>query len=94
MEDYKNRLPMHLRSFLGTADGRLADGTLTVYCATEQQKHMLEGAAERIIAEVTSKAAGRPVAVRLAVGEPEGEKHDKMRDLLRLGSNFDGFTIT
>jgi len=94
IERYKNRLPVYQRAFIGMAKGRLADGLLTVYCATEQQKHMLEAPESmRALAEVTAEAVGRPVTVRLTVGEPEGESHDRMRDLLRLGSGFDGFTM-
>ncbi len=94
LENYKNRLPVHLRAFIGMAKGRLADGVLTVYCATEVQKNMLESAAAvQTIADVTAEAVGQPVSVRLTVGEPEGEQHDRMRDLLQLGSKFDGFTI-
>ncbi|MBQ7714064.1 MAG: DNA polymerase III subunit gamma/tau [Oscillospiraceae bacterium] len=94
LEEYKNRLPVALRGFIGMAKGRLADGVLTVYCATEQQKHLLEAPdAARAIAEVTAGAAGHPVTVRFTVGEPEGEAHDKMRDLLQAGGKFDGFTV-
>lgn len=94
MENYKNRLPVHLRGFIGMAKGRLAGEVLTVYCATEQQKHMLEApASAQIIAEVTAVAAQHPVTVRFTVGEPEGEAHDKMRDLLQIGGKFDGFTV-
>ena len=95
LEDYKNRLPVHLRGFIGMAKGQLADGVLTVYCATEQQKHLLEAPdAARAIAEVTAGAAERPVTVRFTVGEPAGAAHDRMRDLLQAGGKFDGFTVT
>ena len=42
---------------------------------------------------MTGAAVGRDVTVRLTVGEPEGEAHDKMRDLLQIGGKFDGFTV-
>ena len=94
LENYKNRLPIHLRGFISMAKGRLSDGVLTVYCATESQKHMLDNAeAVKAIADVTAGAVGQPVSVRLTVGEPAGEEHDRMRDLLQLGSRFDGFTM-
>ena len=76
------------------AKGRLADGALTVFCATDQQKHMLEAPeAVRVIAEVTGEAVGAPVTVRFTVGEPGDAPHDKMRELFRLGEKFDGFTV-
>ncbi len=94
MESYKNRLPVPLRSFVGLAKGRLVGGVLTVYCANDQGKNMLERHdAAGVIAEVTGAAVGRDVTVRLTVGEPEGEAHDKMRDLLQIGGKFDGFTV-
>jgi len=94
MERYKNRLPVPVRSFIGVAKGQLVGNVLTVYCANDQGKHMLETAhAAEVIAEVTGAAVGEPVTVRLAVGEPEGAAHDKMRDLLQIGEKFDGFTV-
>ena len=94
MERYKNRLPVPVRSFIGVAKGQLVGNVLTVYCANEQGKHMLEMAhAAEVIAEVTGAAVGESVTVRLAVGEPEGAAHDKMRDLLQIGEKFDGFTV-
>ena len=92
MEDYKNRLPVHLRGFLGMAKGRLSGGVLTVYCATDQHTHMLDTpATAATIAEVTAQAIGSGVTVRFLTGEPEGEKHDKMLDLFQIGSTFGSF---
>lgn len=94
MENYKNRLPSHLRGFVGTAKGRLAGDELTVYCANDTHKHMFEMYhAADVIAEVTALAVQHPVTVRFTVGEPEGEAHDKMRDLLQIGGKFSGFTV-
>ena len=94
MENYKNRLPVHLRGFIGMAKGRLSGDVLTVYCADDSQKHMLDTpAVTQVLSEVTGQSVGRSVTVRFALGVPEGEKHDKMQDLLRMGGKFDGFTI-
>ena len=94
MESYKNRLPTPMRSFIGLAKGQLAGNELTVYCANEHGKHMLETAnAAKVIAEVTEAAVGQSITVRFTVGEPEGGVHDKMRDLLQIGGKFDGFTV-
>ena len=94
MESYKNRLPTPVRGFLSTAKGRLAGGVMTVYCANDNGKHMLEKMnAAAVIAEVTGNAVGQAVTARLVVGEPEGAAHDKMRDLLQIGGKFDGFTV-
>ena len=92
MENYKNRLPIHLRGFVGMAKGRLSDGVLTVYCVTDEHRHMLDAPeVAATLADVTAQAVGGGVTVRFLTGEPEGEKHDKMLDLLQIGSTFGSF---
>ena len=95
MESYKNRLTPDKRAFVGQADGRLANGVLTVYCPTAVTKAMLDTeAVAAVLREVTGQSVGRAVAVRFMVGEPEdGKKRDKFQDLLRMGSKFDNFNI-
>ena len=95
MESYKNRLTSDKRAFVGQADGRLANGVLTVYCPTAVTKAMLDTeAVAAVLREVTGQSVGRAVAVRFVVGEPEdGKKRDKFQDLLRMGSKFDNFNI-
>ena len=95
MESYKNRLTPDKRAFVGQADGRLANGVLTVYCPTAVTKAMLDTeAVAAVLREVTGQSVGRAVAVRFVVGEPEdGKKRDKFQDLLRIGSKFDNFNI-
>ena len=94
LESYKNHLPPMLRAFLNKAHGRLEGDTMTVYCATDIDKKMIdnEQCAEAIRA-VTSAAAGKSVGVRFVVGEIPGGERDPMDDLLRLGSKFDNFNI-
>ena len=95
MESYKNRLTPDKRAFVGQADGRLANGVLTVYCPTAVTKAMLDTeAVAAVLREVAGQSVGRAVAVRCVVGEPEdGKKRDKFQDLLRMGSKFDNFNI-
>ena len=95
MESYKNRLTPDKRAFVGQADGRLANGVLTIYCPTAVTKAMLDTeAVAAVLREVTGQSVGRAVAVRFVVGEPEdGKKRDKFQDLLRMGSKFDNFNI-
>ena len=94
MESYKNRLTPDKRAFIGMAKGRLGGDVLTVYCGTDVQKNMLDTpAVTQVLSEVTAQSVGRNVTVRFEVGMPEGEKHDKMQDLLQMGGKFDGFTI-
>ena len=94
MESYKNRLTPDKRAFIGMAKGRLAGGVLTVSCGTELQKNMLDTlAVTQVLSEVTAQAVGQPVTVRFEVGMPAGEKHDKMQDLLQMGSKFGNFTV-
>ena len=83
-----------LRAFLNKTHGRLEGDSMTVYCATDIDKKMIdnERCAEAIRA-VTSAAVGRSVGVRFVVGEIPGEERDLMDDLLRLGSKFDNFNI-
>ena len=95
MESYKNRLTPDKRAFVGQADGRLANGVLTVYCPTAVTKAMLDTeAVAAVLREVTGQRVGQAIAVRFVVGEPEdGKKRDKFQDLLRMGSKFDNFNI-
>lgn len=95
MESYKNRLTPDKRAFVGQADGRLANGVLTVYCPTAVTKAMLDTeAVAAVLREVTGQSVGQAIAVRFVVGEPEdGKKRDKFQDLLRMGSKFDSFNI-
>ena len=95
MESYKNRLTPDKRAFVGQADGRLANGVLTVYCPTEVTKVMLDNPAVRtVLCEVTGQSVGQSVSVRFTVGTPEdGKKRDKFQDLLRMGSKFENFNI-
>ena len=95
MESSKNRLTPDKRAFVGQADGRLANGVLTVYCPTAVTKAMLDTeAVAAVLREVTGQSVGQAIAVRFVVGEPEdGKKRDKFQDLLRMGSKFDNFNI-
>ncbi len=95
MEQYKNRLSVDKRAFIGMVGGRVQGEVLTVYCPTEMQKVMLDtDGVTRVLEEVTSRALGRTIRVRFTVGQPQGEaEHDKMQDLLRMGSKFDHFTV-
>ena len=95
MESYKTRLTPDRRAFVGQADGRLANGVLTVYCPTAVTKAMLDTeAVAAVLREVTGQSVGQAIAVRFVVGEPEdGKKRDKFQDLLRMGSKFDNFNI-
>lgn len=95
LESYKNRLPTGKRVFLNAAAGQVSGDLLTVYSATEMQKSRLDTPdVAAVLAEVTSQALGRTIHVRFAVKAPASEdEHDKMQDLMRLGSKFDGFTI-
>ena len=56
MESYKNRLTPDKRAFVGQADGRLANGVLTVYCPTAVTKAMLDTeAVAAVLREVTGQ---------------------------------------
>ena len=95
MESYKNRLTPDKRAFIGTAQGEVKDGLLTVYCTTEVQKAMLDQQVViDVLQEVTSRAVGQEIRVRFLVGpRPGAKKRDRMQDLLRMGSKFDNFTV-
>ena len=59
MESYKNRLTPDKRAFVGQADGRLANGVLTVYCPTAVTKAMLDTeAVAAVLREVTGRRPG------------------------------------
>ena len=95
MESYKNRLTPDKRAFIGTAQGEVKDGLLTVYCTTEVQKAMLDQQVViDVLSDVTSRAVGQEIRVRFLVGpRPGAKKRDRMQDLLRMGSKFDNFTV-
>ncbi len=95
MESYKNRLTPDKRAFIGTAEGEVKDGLLTVYCTTEVQKAMLDQQVViDVLSDVTSRAVGQEIRVRFLVGpRPGAKKRDRMQDLLRIGSKFDNFTV-
>ena len=95
LESYKNRLTPDKRAFIGTAQGEVKDGLLTVYCATEVQKAMLDQKVViDVLEEVTSRAVGQEIRVRFLVGQrPGAKKRDRMQDLMRMGSKFDNFTV-
>ena len=95
LESYKNRLTPDKRAFIGTAQGEVKDGLLTVYCATEVQKAMLDQKVViDVLEEVTSRAVGQEIRVRFLVGQrPDAKKRDRMQDLMRMGSKFDNFTV-
>ena len=95
MESYKNRLTPDKRAFIGTAEGEVKDGLLTVYCTTEVQKAMLDQQVViDVLSDITSRAVGQEIRVRFLVGpRPGAKKRDRMQDLLRMGSKFDNFTV-
>ena len=95
MESYKNRLTPDKRAFIGTAEGEVKDGLLTVYCTTEVQRAMLDQQVViDVLEEVTSRAVGQEIRVRFLVGpRPGAKKRDRMQDLMRMGSKFDNFTV-
>ena len=95
IESYKNRLTPDKRAFIGTAEGEVKDGLLTVYCTTEVQKAMLDQQVViDVLSDVTSRAVGQEIRVRFLVGaRPGAKKRDRMQDLLRMGSKFDNFTV-
>ena len=73
----------------------MKDGLLTVYCATEVQKAMLDQKVViDVLEEVTSRAVGQEIRVSFLVGQrPGAKKRDRMQDLMRMGSKFDNFTV-
>ena len=95
MESYKNRLTPDKRAFIGTAEGEVKDGLLTVYCTTEVQKAMLDQQVViDVLSDVTSRAVGQEIRVRFLVGpRPGAKKRDRMQDLMRMGSKLDNFTV-
>ncbi|MBR3560183.1 MAG: DNA polymerase III subunit gamma/tau [Oscillospiraceae bacterium] len=94
MENFKNRLAPDKRSFIGKTHGVLSDGTLTVYCPSEIHKSRLDDpTVVSVISELVAQSVGQPVTVRFEVGDAPDDHHDKMQDLLRMGSKFGGFTV-
>ena len=94
MEQFKNRLAPNQRSFIGKTQGVLSGGVLTVYCPSEIHKSCLDDPAViGVISELMSPIVGQAVTVRFEVGAAPDDHHDKMNDLVRMGSKFGGFTV-
>ena len=94
-ENYKSRLAVMQRVFIGKVRGVLDGDVMRVHCPSEIEKNMLSAPdAEAVLHDVTSAAAGRDIAIRFVVGMPEGgAQRDPMEELLRLGSKFDNFKV-
>ena len=94
LEQYKSRmLPMN-RAFLDHCSGLYRDGVLTVFCDNEATRALLSSeATEGVLREVTEAHTGTPVRVRVAVGSATENHRGTMDDLIRLGKQFEGFTI-
>ena len=94
MEQFKNRLATGQRSFIGKTQGVLNDGVLTVYCPSEIHKARLDDpAVVAVINELMAPIVGQALTVRFVVGAAPDDHHDKMNDLVRMGSKFGGFTM-
>ncbi|MBQ3497126.1 MAG: DNA polymerase III subunit gamma/tau, partial [Oscillospiraceae bacterium] len=96
LEQYKNRVAVDRRAFLGMCRGELKDATMTVWCSNDLVLQRLRtDAVTAVLEEVTSEAAGRAVHVVFKVGAPSApaDGGDRMQELLSLGQKFDNFTI-
>jgi len=100
IDQYKSRLPAMYRAFLDGATGQLSGDLLTVICNSDFTKTQLHNVkVKSVLQEVTSEALGRPIAVSFTVGDltpvqPQKEDSDRMDELIRFGSELDGFKIT
>ena len=101
LNSYKNRLPAMNRAFLDSAWGVMEGDLLTVICASDLTKNQLHNdKVQAVLQEVTSAAAGRPIAVTFSVGKlpsaaksPAAQPEDKLDALIGLGSQFDNFKV-
>ena len=74
LDDYKGRLPVNHRVFLNMAKGVLSGDVLTVQCSNDFVRDSLNNESVlRVLREVTSSAAGRPIRVELTVGAAKGD---------------------
>ena len=94
MDNFKNRLAPNQRSFIGKTQGVLNGSVLTVYCPSEIHKARLDDpAVVAVINELMAPIVGQALTVRFVVGAAPDDHHDKMNDLVRMGSKFGGFTM-
>ncbi len=96
LEQYKNRIAVDKRAFLGMCRGELKDGVMTVWCPNDLVLQRLRtDEVTAVLEEVTSEAAGCGVHVIFKVGTPTAQEAggDRMQELLSLGQKFDNFTI-
>ena len=96
VEKYKNQLastPMFWY-MLDDAGGTLEDGTMVVRCGDELTLETLNcPEVVRVIRAVTEEAVGTPVAVRFLLDDGSAPQEDKLEELIRQGSKFEGFTV-
>ena len=94
VETYKNRLTPMFWYMLDDAHGTLEDGTLVVRCGDELTLESLNcPEVVQVLREVTEEKVGDPVAVRFMMDDGNAQPVDKLEELIRQGSKFEGFTV-
>ncbi|MBD5162212.1 MAG: DNA polymerase III subunit gamma/tau [Oscillibacter sp.] len=94
VEQYKNRLTPMYWFMLDDARGTLEGDEMVVRCGDELTLESLNcPEAAGVIRDVTGERLGRPVRVRFAMKAGDAPPADKLEELIRRGSKFEGFTV-
>lgn len=94
VETYKNKLTPMFWYMLDDAHGTLEDGALVVRCGDELTLESLNcPEVVQVLREVTEEKVGEPVTVRFMMDDGNAQPVDKLEELIRQGSKFEGFTV-
>ena len=98
IERYKERLMPMYWFMLDDAQGYMDGDTLVVCCGDDLTMETLNvDSVTEVLSTVTGEKLGRTVRVRYTLDKPVAAANepprDKMEDLIRAGSKFDGFIV-
>lgn len=94
VEQYKNRLTPMYWYMLDDASGELEGDELVIRCGDELTQESLNNPeVTEVLREITGEKLGKPVRIRFMIAHGQTAPADKLEELIRQGSKFDGFTV-
>lgn len=94
IEKYKDQLTPMYRSMIDDAAGVLEGGELVVHCGDDLTLGTLNcDAVREVLKSVTGEYLGKPVTVRFTLSKEGAPQGDKLDELIRRGSKYEGFVV-
>lgn len=94
VEQYKNRLTPMYWYMLDDASGTLEGDELVVRCGDGLTLESLNSPeVAEVLRAVTEEKVGMPLRVRFTMGGGQAAPEDKLEELIRQGSRFEGFRV-